>query len=99
MLLPALLMPQPPQCGAARGAAAAAAAAASRALVYAPSALELEWAAFVGSGASEVPDSICERLLSDEGGGFARTQRVVRGLELQARVVRSGGAFGGESGA
>ena len=102
--LSALLSPRPPQCGAAqRGGAAAlalaAGAAGGRALTYMPSALEEEWAAFVGSGASEAAHSICARLLADDGDGFARTRSVVRGLELQARVVRSGGAHGGEAGA
>ena len=102
--LSALLAPRLPECGAAqRGGGAAlalaAGAAGGRALAYTPSALEEEWAAFVGSGASEAAHSICTRLLADDGDGFARTQSVVRGLELQARVVRSGGAHGGEAGA
>jgi len=96
--LSALLVPRPPQCGVVlRGASTTLAG--RRSLAYAPSALEQEWAAFVGSGASEAAHSICTRLLAAEGGNFARTQLVVRGLELQAHVVRTGGAFGGKAGA
>ena len=98
---PQMLAPSMPELvrgSAARGAmSAAASASAGSALHYVPSGFEREWAAIADDNAVE--NRVCERLLADGDEGFTRTQRLVRGLELQAQVVRSGGAFGGTAGA
>lgn len=68
-----------------------------RKLLYVPSPIERDWIAHLGVEAL-VDNNICSQLLADDENGFARTKLLVRGLQLQANVVNSGGAFGGIAG-